>query len=73
MGERVDDHTHCEGKTLVVTVGRILLVKHVVQRGDFSVRIGNLRMIVRAHKTRKGDGLQSGTGRRWARTWIRTR
>lgn len=37
-----DDHTCREGETLVVTVCSILLVKHVVQCRDLSVRIGYL-------------------------------
>jgi hypothetical protein len=37
-----DDRTHREGETLAVTVRSILLVKHVVQRGDLSIRIGYL-------------------------------
>ena len=36
------DRTHREGETLAVTVRSILLVKHVIQRGDLSVRIGYL-------------------------------
>lgn len=37
-----DDRTHREGETLAVTVRGILLVEHIVQRGDLSVRIGYL-------------------------------
>jgi len=39
---RVDDEDgpDREGETLAVTVRSILLVKHVVQRGDLSIRIG---------------------------------
>ena len=42
------DRAHREGETLVVPVRSVLLVKHVVQRGDLSVRIGYLKLIVSA-------------------------